>query len=116
MIQLKCPKCGNVTELADDQAGQSVTCPHCGNVSVAPPPAEPVATGSEIPPPPASPTVSPVMSDKDSRMWGMLCHLAALAMFTGIPLGNVIGPLVVWLIQKDKSPFVDEQGKEVLNF
>ena len=53
---------------------------------------------------------------KDERMWGMFCHLAALAAFVGIPLGNVIGPLVVWLIKKDEFPFVNEQGKESLNF
>ena len=49
---------------------------------------------------------------------GMLCHLAA---FTGLVvpvpfLGNVIGPLIVWLIKKDTMPFVDDQGKESLNF
>ena len=27
-----------------------------------------------------------------------------------------IGPLIVWLIQKDKMKFVDDQGKEALNF
>lgn len=39
----------------------------------------------------------------------MLCHL--LGIFTGF-----IGPLIIWLIKKDQSPFVDDQGKEVLNF
>ena len=46
----------------------------------------------------------------------MLCHLAALAGFIGIPLGTIIGPLVVWLVKKNEMPFVDEQGKEALNF
>ncbi len=49
-------------------------------------------------------------------MWGMLCHLAALAALVGIPFGNVIGPLVIWLLKKDEYPFVDEQGKAALNF
>jgi len=45
----------------------------------------------------------------------MLCHLSALsAFFTGI--GAILGPLIVWLIKKDASAFVDEQGKESLNF
>jgi len=39
----------------------------------------------------------------------MLCHL--LAIFTGF-----VGPLIIWLIKKDSSPFVDDQGKEALNF
>jgi len=46
--------------------------------------------------------------DRDARMWAMLCHLTGLVGF--------IGPLVVWLIKKEDSPFVDEQGKEALNF
>lgn len=56
------------------------------------------------------------MVDKDARMWGMLCHLSALACYLGIPFGNILGPLIVWLIKKDEFPFVDEQGKESLNF
>ncbi len=52
---------------------------------------------------------------KDATTWGMLCHLIALAGFI-IPFGNVIGPLVIWLIKKDEFPFVEDQGKESLNF
>ncbi|MCU7490474.1 MAG: DUF4870 domain-containing protein [Bacteroidota bacterium] len=53
--------------------------------------------------------------DKDTKLWGMLCHLSALLMFV-IPFGNIIGPLVVWMLKKDVSPFVNDQGKESLNF
>ena len=31
-------------------------------------------------------------------------------------IGNVIGPLIVWQLKKDLDPFVDQQGKEALNF
>jgi len=55
------------------------------------------------------------MTESQERTWGMLCHLSALAGFI-IPFGNIIGPLVIWLIKKDESPFVDDQGKESLNF
>lgn len=51
----------------------------------------------------------------EEKTWGMLAHLSALAGFI-IPFGNIIGPLVVWLIKKDEMPFVDDQGKESLNF
>lgn len=51
----------------------------------------------------------------DERMWGMLCHLSALTgYFSGI--GFILGPLIVWLLKKDQYSFVDEQGKEALNF
>jgi uncharacterized protein len=52
---------------------------------------------------------------KDERLWGMLAHLSALASYW-IPFGNFIGPFVVWMIKKDEMPFVDDQGKEALNF
>lgn len=45
----------------------------------------------------------------------MLCHLSALAGYI-IPFGNIIGPLVVWLVKKDQYTEVDRQGKESLNF
>jgi uncharacterized Tic20 family protein len=48
-------------------------------------------------------------------MWSMLCHLSALAGFL-IPLGNIIGPLIVWQMKKNEYPQVDDQGKESLNF
>ena len=51
----------------------------------------------------------------DEKTWGMLAHLSALAGFI-IPFGNIIGPLVVWLVKKDTMPFVEKQGKEALNF
>jgi len=54
--------------------------------------------------------------DKDARLWGMLCHLSALAMYVLPSLGSILGPLVVWLIKKNEMPFVNDQGKEALNF
>jgi len=52
----------------------------------------------------------------EEKNWAVLTHLSALSIFIGIPFGNIIGPLVMWLIKKDVFPFVDEQGKEALNF
>lgn len=45
----------------------------------------------------------------DERTMAMLCHL--LGIFSGF-----VGALVIWLIKKDESAFVDDQGKEALNF
>jgi uncharacterized Tic20 family protein len=52
---------------------------------------------------------------QEEKTWGMLAHLSSLATFI-IPFGNVLGPLVVWLVKKDTMPFVADQGKEALNF
>lgn len=54
-------------------------------------------------------------TSSDERMWAMLCHLSAFA-GSVIPFGNIIGPLVVWLLKKDEFPLVDDQGRESLNF
>ncbi len=53
--------------------------------------------------------------NKEQRTWGMVCHLAAFVGYV-IPFGHLIGPLVVWLLKKDKMPFVADQGRESLNF
>ena len=45
----------------------------------------------------------------------MLCHLSSLSGGV-IPMGNIVEPLVVWLIKKEECALVDDQGKESLNF
>ena len=55
------------------------------------------------------------MEEKDARTWAMLCHIGAFAGYI-IPFGNIIAPLIIWLIKKEESPLVDDQGKESLNF
>ena len=42
-------------------------------------------------------------------------HLSSLFQYC-IPFGNFIFPIVIWATSKDKSEFVDEQGKAVINF
>jgi len=65
------------------------------------------------PPPPADPVEAAAAPTdevpKDTRTMGMLCHL--LGIFSGF-----VGPLIIWLIKKDEMPFVDDQGRESLNF
>jgi len=72
------------------------------------PPASEEATNIE-PPPLETPY------PKDVRNWAMLCHLISLAGFL-IPFGNIIGPLIVWLAKKEESEFINEHGKESVNF
>lgn len=56
-----------------------------------------------------------LQANKEELNWAMFCHLAALSGFV-IPFGNVVGPLIIWLIKKDTMPLVDQHGKEALNF
>lgn len=49
------------------------------------------------------------IEEKQAHTLGMICHL--LGLFT-----SFMGPLVVWLLKKDDHPFIDQCGKEALNF
>ena len=52
----------------------------------------------------------------EERQWGLFGHLSSLAgLFTG-GIGNIVGPLIIWLIKKDTMPFAADQAKEALNF
>ena len=46
---------------------------------------------------------------QDEKTMAMLAHL--LSIFVGF-----IAPLIIWLLKKDESSFVDRHGKEALNF
>ena len=81
------------------------------NQTQAPPPIQP--------PPPAGPataTPPPPNPESQARTWNMLCHLSALAGFIGVPLGNILGPLLVWQLKKNEFPSVEIHGKAALNF
>jgi uncharacterized Tic20 family protein len=90
-----------------------------------PPPMDASSSGNDAPPPmetggPGSlrstfPSPAGVglgqgkLGESDERTMGMLAHiLGAVTSF--------VGPLIIWLIKKDESPFVNDQGKEALNF
>ncbi|MES2311225.1 MAG: DUF4870 domain-containing protein [Pseudomonadota bacterium] len=64
-------------------------------------------------PPPSDPVT--VVPSAEERQWATFAHLSALAGLV-MPFGSIIGPLVIWLIKKDTMPFVNDQGKEALNF
>ena len=46
----------------------------------------------------------------DDKLWALFAHLSGLV---GLSL---FGPLIIWLIKKDSSPFVEAHAKEALNF
>jgi uncharacterized Tic20 family protein len=50
-----------------------------------------------------------------SRTFEVLCHALGFAGFV-FPFGNIIGPLIVWLMKRAESPSVNAHGKEALNF
>ena len=59
--------------------------------------------------------VASIECSTEQRQLAALCHFAGLPVFT-IVGANIIAPLVIWLLKKDTMPFVDDHGKESLNF
>ena len=52
---------------------------------------------------------------REARQWAMFCHFSA---FLGMwfPFGSLIGPLILWQMKRESDLFIDDQGKEALNF
>ena len=48
-------------------------------------------------------------TSNDDRNLAMLAHLLGI-------VSGFVGALIIWLIKKDQSAYIDEQGKEALNF
>ncbi len=57
----------------------------------------------------------PETPTSEERSMALLAHLSAFAGLV-IPFGNIAGPLVMWQVKKDTSPFVADQALEALNF
>ena len=89
-----CPACSARLDL------QAQTCPQCGAT---------LAEGS------ANQATGAGAADQAVRNTAVAAHLSTFAGLV-VPFGSVIGPLAVWLTRRDRDPFIDEAGREALNF
>lgn len=55
------------------------------------------------------------MKQNNENTNAFLIHISAFAGYF-FPFGSIITPLIVWQTLKDRSHFLDEQGKEAVNF
>ncbi|WP_338358287.1 DUF4870 domain-containing protein [Yeosuana marina] len=55
------------------------------------------------------------MLDSHQKKIATFIHLSTFSRFI-IPLGNFIGPIILWVSNKEKSEFVDAHGKQAINF
>jgi uncharacterized Tic20 family protein len=55
------------------------------------------------------------MSYQNINNNAFLLHLSAFFGYI-FPFGAVVGPLVIWEMNKRKSDFIDKNGKEAINF
>jgi hypothetical protein len=53
---------------------------------------------------------------EDACRTASLLHLSALLGLLGNGIGFILAPLVVWIVKRDDDPFIDDQGKEAVNF
>src|SRR5207253_11164001 len=71
-------------------------------------------------PVPPLPPVTPATAQSSTRGWEVMCHLSSVIGLFGylgmIPFGNIVAPLIVWLLKRNDSLGVDAHGKESLNF
>jgi len=49
------------------------------------------------------------MSQSDERMFALFAHIGGVFF-------SFLVPLIIWLVYRDRSRFLDDQGKEALNF
>lgn len=57
------------------------------------------------------------MNLQEEKNWGIFISLSGIVGLSVLPpVGNIIAPLVLWLIKRNESSFVDQEGKEALNF
>ena len=55
------------------------------------------------------------MLDNHQKNIATFIHLSTFSRFI-IPFGNLLGPIILWVINKDKSEFIDAHGKQAINF
>ena len=89
-----CPAC---SARLDQHAA---TCPHCGAN---------LAAGG------ANQATGAGAMNQAVRNTAVAAHLSTFAGLI-VPFGSVIGPLAVWLTRRDRDPFIDQAGREALNF
>ena len=73
----------------------------------APPPPPPPPTGGQVPA--YGQTAQAPVSPSDARMWSLFAHLGGL-------LTTFVAPLVIFLIYKDRDPFIRRHAVQALNF
>jgi uncharacterized protein len=55
------------------------------------------------------------MEKSSKNSTAALINLSTLSQYF-IPLGNFIFPIIIWTTNKDKSDYIDRQGKNTINF
>lgn len=109
-----CPSCATAVE-----AGARF-CSQCGAAIAEPDGAAPADAPSDAQAEPTTttpgPAGAPATHGLSDRNWAVFAHLSALIpLVVGVPL-TFLGPLVLWLIVRERGAFAADQAVEALNF
>jgi uncharacterized Tic20 family protein len=63
---------------------------------------------------PGARLVDPAVT-QDQKTYALIMHLSLIATHF-VPFALVFAPLIMWQIKKTESPYIDDQGREVVNF
>lgn len=55
------------------------------------------------------------MLTQNEKNTSFLIHISAFLSFV-FPFGSILGPLIMWSVNKDKSTYLDDNGKQAVNF
>lgn len=55
------------------------------------------------------------MLTNTEKNWATLTHIGAFGQYL-FPLGNFIIPIIIWSSKKNESEFIDNNGKQCINF
>ncbi len=55
------------------------------------------------------------MITNTEKNWATLTHIGAFGQYL-FPLGNFIIPIIIWSSKKNESEFIDNNGKQCINF
>ena len=55
------------------------------------------------------------MTQSNEKNMATYIHLSTLSQYI-IPFGNYIFPIIIWSSKKNESQFIDENGKNAINF
>ena len=58
----------------------------------------------------------PPLDSPEARQWITILHISALAGFLLVGFGQILGPLIVWLLKRNDVTGLDAAGRNVLNF
>lgn len=71
------------------------------------------AWATAMPPNASQPRYTDHIASPGERTYVLFNHLTAFAYFAWIP---VVPALIMWLIKRKESPFLDDHGREAVNF